>query len=360
MRPTIVILSCPQDVHAHAMCEALERKGAHALFFPTPDFPERVALTIKDSPRGTVLMSRGPSGPTSFSDCTAVWLRRPHFARVPEDFGEEDRKIIERECRDMRLNFFDLLCPASLWVNPLGALFAESCKSRQLVAARQCGFKIPPTLISNDSEEIAHFLQAAKGSVVYKTFSSLVPTSVLTPDLLSDPELLRWTPGIYQHYIEKDHELRVTAVGHRLFVVRINSQQTIRGKVDWREAQWQPRNGASDLTFEPAALPAPVKAACRRILKALNLAYGAIDLIVTPEQEYVFLEVNPSGQFLWIDFELGLPLLDALSEMLIQGRLDFRWSPRAPRIRFDSEFLQVVEERQRQCMSDHVSELMPW
>lgn len=152
----------------------------------------------------------------------------------------------------------------------------------------------------------------------------------------------------------------MTAIGHRLFAVRINSQQTIRGKIDWREAQWQPRNGVSDLTFEPVALPSPVQAACRRILKTLNLAYGAIDLIVTPEQDYIFLEVNPSGQFLWIDFELRLPLLDALSEMLIQGRLDFKWSPRASRIRFDSEFLQVVEERQRQSISKHVCDLLPW
>jgi hypothetical protein len=76
--------------------------------------------------------------------------------------------------------------------------------------------------------------------VVYKTFGAIVPTTGVTDELLAEPDLLRWTPGIYQHYVEKDHELRVTVIGRRLFAIRINSQATARGQVDWREAQRTP------------------------------------------------------------------------------------------------------------------------
>lgn len=344
-------------MHAHAMCEALERKGAQPLLFYAPDFPERLGLTIIPEERGPVLASSEKARVEFGADCTSVWLRRPYFAKTPEDFEEGDRAAIERECRDMRLSFFDLLCPSALWVNTLRSSFTEGCKPTQLVAAQRCGLKIPRSLISNDPAEILAFVQAAHGPVVYKTFNALVPTTLVTPDLLSDPEILRWTPGIYQHCVEKEHELRVTVVGRRLFVVRINSQQTVRGKVDWREAIWKPRGQAGDLTFDLAVLPAPIKQACLRLMRSLGLAYGAIDLIVTPENEYVFLEVNPSGQFLWVDHEVGIPVLDALSEMLIQGRLDYNWNPRSPGVRVDSAFQKAVEARQLQSMAEHVCDL---
>ena len=358
MPAAVVILSDPHDTHAHAMCEALERKGAQARFLHTPDFPGRTSLTIKPEAQGPVLTANGADRIEFGSDCASVWLRRPFFANVPEDFDEADRKMIDRECRHMRASFFDLLCPSALWVNPLGTFRLEQCKPTQLAVAQRCGLRIPSTLISNDPQEILAFFKAANGGkVIYKTFNALVPTSLLTEELLSDADVLRWTPGIYQHYVEKDHELRVTVIGSRMFTVRINSQQTARGVVDWREAQWRPRGESGDLEFERATLPRPVRAACRKLMRSLGLVYGAIDLIVTPEKEYVFLEVNPSGQFLWVDYETGLPLLDAMSEMLMQGTTNYKWNPRAPRIRFDADFLAITKERERVSMDEHVCDV---
>lgn len=338
------------------MCEALERKSASARFFNTPDFPLRTTLTIQPTRTGVYLRSNEASLRT-LDESTSVWLRRPSFGKIPEDFAEDDRKMIERECRDMRASFFDLLCPSALWVNPFRRLFEDHWKPTQLVEAQRCGLKIPTTLVSNDPAEIGRFVKAAGGPVVYKTFNSLVSTSLLTEELLADPEVLRWTPGIYQRYIEKDHELRVTVIGRRVFTVRINSQQTLRGKIDWRDAQWQRRGSTGDLSIEPGALPKNVERACLRLVRTLGLAFGAIDLIVTPQKEHVFLEINPSGQFLWVEHETGLPLLDALAEMLIQGRVDYAWEQRTPGVRFDEEVLKAAEERQTRSMAEHVIEL---
>lgn len=340
------------------MCETLERKGVQPKFFCTPDFPAKASLTIKLADQGPVLSADAPHRIEFGPDCTAVWVRRPFFARVPDDFEEADRSIIRRESRHMRASFFDLLCPSALWVNPLSTYHLEKCKPTQLVWAQRCGLQIPATLVSNDPEEILVFFRAAKGRrVIYKTFNALVPTSLLTEDLLSDTDLLRWTPGIYQYYVEKDHEVRVTAIGERMFAVRINSQQTAHGSIDWREAQWKPRGEAGDLVIEPAILPKAVQKACRQLLRSLGLIYGAIDLIVTPEKEYVFLEVNPSGQFLWVDYEAGLPLLDAMSEMLIQGTPHYRWDSRAPRVRFDADLLNACKARESLSVREHNCDL---
>jgi hypothetical protein len=357
MTPTVVILSCPQDLHAHAMCEALERKGARARFVYTPDFPSRLGLSIAVTAQGTDLYAHGPVREPFGRECTGVWYRRPYFGKTPEDLDEEDRKVVERESRDLRLSFFDLLCPSALWVNPLDSTFRERCKPSQLVIAKQCGFSIPPTLVSNDPQEIRSFVEGLAGAAVYKTFNALVPTSVVTPDMLADDEALRWTPGIYQGLVEKEHELRVTVVGHRMFATKIDSQATARGKIDWREAQWQRPGVRCDLAFRRATLPPQVRQACRRLMRALSLVYGAIDLIVTPRGEYVFLEVNPSGQFLWVDHAVGFPILDAMAEMLMQGRADYTWNPRSPQVVFDAELLRAAEERERQSRADHVIDL---
>lgn len=339
------------------MCEALERKGVRPRFVYVPDFPERLGLTIAVSDKGAELYSHDDVREEFGDECRSVWYRRPYFGKIPEDFDEEDRRVVERESRDFRLSFFDLLCPAALWVNPLDSVLREHCKPAQLLRARRCGFLTPPTLVSNHPDEILAFAERCDGRMVYKSFNALVPTSLLDARMLDDREALRWTPGIYQPLIEKDHEIRVTLVGRRIFAMRINSQETARGKVDWREAQWQPKGLRSDLSFGRCKLPDGVRRACLRLMKALGLMYGAIDLIVTPKGEYVFLEINPFGQFLWVDHEVGYPVLDAMAEMLIQGRSDYSWNPRKPEVVFDAELLRAAEERERESRAVHVSEL---
>ncbi len=339
------------------MCEAFARKKYGVDTFFTPDFPGRVSLAIELSPRGARLSSQGSFRLGQSAGYSSVWLRRPSFGAVPADFDDSDRVVISRECRDMRSSFFELLCPDSLWVNPVRSFGVERAKALQLMAAQRAGFRIPPTLFGNDPAEIRSFVSAAPGPVVFKTFGSLVPTTEFTPELVEDTQALQWTPGIYQHCIEKDHEIRVTAIGQRLFSVRINSQQTARGRLDWREAQWLAHGADTDLTFEPVRLPLNIERPCRRLMKTLGLVYGAIDLIVTPREELLFLEVNPSGQFLSFELESGLPLLDAMSEMLVQGRSDYAWDPKPPKLKFDLSFLGAAEDRQRQAMAKHVTEL---
>jgi putative transposase len=51
-------------------------------------------------------------------------------------------------------------------------------------------------------------------------------------------------------------------------------------------------------------------------LDGLGLAYGAVDLILEPSGNYVFLEVNSMGQWHWIEHLVGLPISEAIAEFL--------------------------------------------
>jgi hypothetical protein len=156
--------------------------------------------------------------------------------------------------------------------------------------------------MSNDPKRIREFLRA-NPLCIYKPFYpaawhasdrvAVVFSSLVTEDDLPEPPVLQSTPGIFQRLVEKSYELRITALGNRMFTAKLDSQCLSTARIDWRAAT-QP------VPVEPVELPEPVANACRRIMRDLGIVFGCFDLIVTPEGEYVFLEVNESGAFLWI------------------------------------------------------------
>jgi glutathione synthase/RimK-type ligase-like ATP-grasp enzyme len=227
---------------------------------------------------------------------------------------------------------------------------------QQRVAGR-IGIKSPETIFTNSPSEIRAFLKR-RGKIVYKPFcpavwrsreSDWLPyTALLTEDALVSDELLRLTPGIFQELVPKAYELRVTVIGRRTFAAKVLSQSTEKGKLDWRKAY-------DELRFEPASLPPEVEHQCFALLDELGLVFGCFDFIVTPTGEHVFLEVNEAGQFLFIERYCGLPLLDAFTEFLFQGNVEFEWSEEAITTRYtDPEFEQAVTARAREFRASHV------
>jgi hypothetical protein len=121
---------------------------------------------------------------------------------------------------------------------------------------------------------------------------------------------LRFCPVIVQAYVPKRVELRITVVGSEIFACEIHSQVTNRTKHDWRHY---------DLAHTPHSvhdLPPEVGARCRHLVTAFGLCYGAIDMILTPDGRYVFLEINPTGQFGWIEDLTGFPISAAIVQLL--------------------------------------------
>src|SRR5262249_46875973 len=124
---------------------------------------------------------------------------------------------------------------------------------------------------------------------------------------------VRLCPVIFQAYVPKRVELRVTVVGGRVFAAEIHSQASRRTRHDWRHYDpYQTPHHAHDL-------PADVEGRCLALTERLGLRYGAIDLVLTPDGRYVFLEINPNGQFLWIEEATGLPISDAVCNVLMAG-----------------------------------------
>jgi glutathione synthase/RimK-type ligase-like ATP-grasp enzyme len=122
-------------------------------------------------------------------------------------------------------------------------------------------------------------------------------------------------PSSFRKKFAKGSKLRVTVVGEKVFPAAIRSQESRSLRHDWRH---YPHFGGSRY-YSVYSLPAKIEKLCVRLVEALGICFGAIDLIVTPDDDYVFLEVNPNGQWAWIEDFTGLPISDAIAELLIRS-----------------------------------------
>jgi glutathione synthase/RimK-type ligase-like ATP-grasp enzyme len=198
---------------------------------------------------------------------------------------------------------------------------AAAQKVSQLAAACRLGFQIPPTLVTTDPDELLDFYCAHDGKIVTKVIEQLslhhqdegffrLTEWVSTRDL-GYAGAIRLCPVIVQPYVPKAFEVRVTVVGGAVFAAEIHSQASNRARLDWRSYD------RSSAPHRVHSLPPEMAARCRGLVDQLGLCYGALDLIVTPDGRYVFLELNPQGQYLWIEEATGLPISEALCDLLL-------------------------------------------
>ena len=192
----------------------------------------------------------------------------------------------------------------------------------QLKRAGALGFELPPTVVTNCPEDVLALHREHGGKIVSKqaakAFSSTLGdhmiryTELVSPRDLAHIDAIAHCPMIFQGYVPKLVELRVTVVGQQVFAAEIHSQTTNHTRHDWR------RYDHGQTPHLPHELPRDVERRCVRLVEQLGLQYGAIDLVLTPDGRYVFLEINPNGQYLWIEDETGLPITDAICDLLLE------------------------------------------
>lgn len=326
--PNVLIVTEAGDVHAYAVAEALRRKGATATLWHTGDFPTRAGESVLFRDRALNIRLTEPMVSLPASQIDTVWRRRPSYILKPEQIHPADLKFVDIECNFFRRSLFEVLSPDAFWVNPVSASPRADSKILQHKIALEVGLAVPDTLYSNDPVEIRSFMGQHGGRIVYKPFRGLpwrngpdlwiAYTSVLQESDLVRDDVLRSCPGIYQAIVAKDFEVRATMMGRHCFAAKILSQQTATGRVDWRRSY-------HELKMEPFTLPSELVSACHDLMERLGIVFGCFDFIVNTAGEFVFLEVNEMGQFLFVERYAGLPLLDAFSELLLQGRFDFDW-----------------------------------
>ena len=322
----ILILTDPSDSHADHVARMLGARGVEFTRFNPADFPTRASLSVGYTPDGRMRsFLRTEERVIDLAQLQSVWSRRPQ-PPVPHERIRDAavREFVARDCQTFVQDLWDALPCRWLPGHPV-AIHRAQLKASQLRVAAELDLELPPTLVTNSREEFLDFYGQHNGNIVGKLVGSAFDRTVGASGFCRFTEVvskrdvgyaasLQYCPVILQAYVRKRLELRITVVGRKVFAAEIHSQQTHHTRHDWR------RYDLSHTPHFPHALPPEVQERCVRLVERLELCYGAIDMILTPEGRYVFIEINPSGQYLWIEEQTGLPISAAICDLLMAGR----------------------------------------
>lgn len=256
---------------------------------------------------------------------TSILKRDTSYIR----FNTKDKKeVFQKSLAQMESNFFlsNLVATYSeinkdIFVinEPFNTKFGNY-KNIQLLNASKVGLEIPETICTANVKEIKSF-SAKFENVIIKNYKASFNfgdeylsshTRVIDKSMLSniDTESLDH-PSIFQEQINKLFELRIIVVGNKIFAFEIYSQQHDEAKIDFRKANHL------ELNYKVHELPLVIEQNIFKFMKSMNLNYGAIDMIYTPEKKYIFLEVNSTGQYLWLEKATGVNVSKQMAKLLV-------------------------------------------
>lgn len=246
---------------------------------------------------------------------TGIWFRRPRYYPSNTSVTNEHKKFVTEETRAAWSNFYQLLGTAT-WVNHPEDNLRAANRLWVLSQARSVGLVTPRTLITRSSCQAREFV-ACNGPVVAKSIGpgyrdeelGVASFATYFPTADSIPATLGSTPVLFQNYIDKVCDWRVTVFGERVYAVRLWSQSSAGGQVDWRQA-------SEPVPMELSSLPTSIENSIRVLLARLGLKFAAIDLVESPSGQLLFLEVNANGQWGWIEQQAGIPISDGLAYLM--------------------------------------------
>lgn len=313
---TVLLLTCRDDFYVpDLVAHAVRALGHDVARVDTDLFPGAHTLSVGDDGWHVRVAGAG-----AIDDVSAIWSRRrwPGLGLMVEPrfhagCAAQGRSLMAAWLKD----------PGCRVVNDVAAEDAAEDKVLQLRVARALGFLVPDTLVSNEPERVRGFVEGIRGQggrVVTKLLSPLIASvraddgffythEVFDDDLAFISDVIH-APQIFQRAIDKHLELRVQVVSDDVFVGALAAAENGEpGAQDWRQQQggvWQHH-----------ALSTTTTARCVALVRSLGLVTGAVDLLVDVDGREWFLEVNPAGEWGFLQAELGLPIAAAIARALV-------------------------------------------
>lgn len=358
---TILALADPRDSHFKSVQAKLSDHDVQVVNYTFNLFPERscASFVLNDSEEDLSIIKLADGTCVDLNNVFSVWYYRPFSVQPNPNFDKAMQAFIKSES-DGFIHALPYLTLNAFWVSRPQYVRAADFKTYNALVAKHIGFNVPSTYFGNDPEKAKEFVSNFP-EVVIKTLASTRPSVPLTrmqkillsslhllfPERedtvkefnpqsidemyentvnaythkLKNDDLINYLPSIIhspvilQPFYSKYKDIRVTVVGNQVFACAIDSiHPNIRNAVDIRD------NNEDLIPHEAHDLPASISDKCVALLRALNLEYGTIDLILTHDGEYIYLEINPSGLWLWIERLSGLPIAQAMADLLMNGR----------------------------------------
>lgn len=316
----ILILSNKWDISVDFVIHELRKRGRDFIRINAEDLLfEKASVFL---PNFRIFVSKQQHIKELTESINVIWNRRP--GKVFDSILNEKKPSLATQeyVNNQWYTWLEALqlIPEITWINhPQKNDFMEN-KIRQLLIADEIGFSIPDTLISNNPKEVKDFIRSKGGTAVAKAlFSPLIEepevdyfifTNKISLETLRADEEIEICPTIYQQKLSPKMDYRITVVGEEVISAKIEDSISNEPFLDWRESK-------NSLKFVQCKLPEEVEGNCRKLIQSNGLLYGSIDL-VEYKGDYYFLEVNPNGEWGWLEKPNNIPIAARITDLLIQ------------------------------------------
>jgi glutathione synthase/RimK-type ligase-like ATP-grasp enzyme len=309
----ILIVTFAEDIHALAVQRAVRsRNGCGCDIVEVNRIARRESISLrlrKETCSGFSITSEGKW--VDLSEFRAVWLRRPYILQdsISNTDTSETSALIDNDCSGA-LQGLLLSAINGKWISRFDALMRASDKIFQLRAAACAGFRTPDTLVTQSRDEVLAFCKEhfSTGGAIIKTVAgngSFLLTRKLTDPTVFSQEAYEAAPAIYQECVPGERHIRLLSFGDKALAASIDS----------KELDWRPNLNVPVSRWE---VPDSVRRQAKEALDLLGLEMGVIDLKETPAGELVWLEVNPQGQFLFLEPLTGMTITEQFADYLIE------------------------------------------
>lgn len=323
MMKMILLITNKDDVTVDFIVKELQKRSIVYYRLNTEDIPNRISIKLDINKDDFKLHDRIKDKTICLSKIEAIYYRRPcinDFEYIP-NLTNQEKRYLEVEMTFLLEGIYKIL-KDRYWLNNVYDIREAENKLYQLQLAKLIGFNIPISLISNLHDDISKLCKGNDYNCIIKPIKSgnmkdtknpkAIFTTLVNETMVCDKQRVESFPLFMQTNINKKFDLRCTVVDDMVFAAEIHSQTNDDTKIDWRK-------GEQRLEHKVHNLPNDIKSKCIKLTKKLNLNYSAIDLIVDENNNYIFLEINPNGQWAWIEKRLNLPISQKIVDTLIKG-----------------------------------------
>lgn len=307
----VLIVAPPGDAHALVVAARIEDFGYDVIMWDTGRLPgtDHLSLQLDNSGTRKVLLRSTAFGTLDLLSVRSIWWRRPKPPTIPPTVeGSYMRWYCRSETEQLLLGALSGL-QVPIYNDP-DAEERAARKPFHLSVAAEMGFTVPETLITCSPSDASSFVRAASGEdLIVKPFRSPPDSGFSTQDYVTSLSeklvLLQNAPAILQDRIRPYRDVRVAVVGDKIFA-GVSESEMIDWRVD-RNIRWMKHQ-----------LPDDIESLILSFMRKIGLTLGHLDFRLTGTGDYVFFEVNPSGQFLFLevdDHKIGVTA--ALTDLLI-------------------------------------------
>ena len=298
----LLILTHSADATADYLCLSLQKAEIAFLRINSDAVIGKIRLFSRDGSTRLIIGSRTIVA----GDISNVWLRRPRTLSTELAADPAERRNLILEWSEALEGFLAQI-PLEKWINHPSANVGASHKLEQLHRASQFGLNIPKTLMTQDSADLLNFWKECQGQVIVKPLASgflertasdedsHIYTNAVKLEHLDGQALVN-CPTLFQATIDKTLDVRVTVLDGEIEAVSMKAVESDGiQRLDIR------RNNMSDVAYGQITVPSKIKDILIPYLNSYKLRFAAVDMAVDRKGEWIFFEVNPNGQWAWLD-----------------------------------------------------------